>query len=154
MGWASGVRRRREGISNYARPSLRLFERRRDGRLSALAGHRSIPWGRGRANHRDHENRAENVETITAIRLPLDLATRREQRPEEAIRALGEGWVGEEALAIGLYAALVGGSFTETLAIAANHDGDSDSTASIAGQLFGAWKGAAEIPHAWYDGST
>ena len=32
--------------------------------------------------------------------------------------------MGEEALAIGLYAALVGGSFTETLAIAANHDGD------------------------------
>jgi ADP-ribosylglycohydrolase len=62
---------------------------------------------------------------------------------------LGAGWVGEEALAIGLYAALVGGSFPETLAIAANHDGDSDSTASIAGQLFGASKGVAEIPHRW-----
>ena len=33
--------------------------------------------------------------------------------------------------------------------LTANHDGDSDSTASIAGQLFGAWKGVSDIPHAW-----
>jgi ADP-ribosylglycohydrolase len=39
---------------------------------------------------------------------------------------------------IGPYAALAGDSFAETLAIAANHDGDSDSTASIAGHLYGA----------------
>jgi ADP-ribosylglycohydrolase len=76
---------------------------------------------------------AENVETVAAIRLALDLARRRQERPEEAVRSLGKGWVGEEALAIGLYAALVGGSFIEALAVAANHDGDSDSTASIAG---------------------
>ena len=62
---------------------------------------------------------------------------------------LGEGWVGEEALAIALYAALRGRSFPEVLAIAANHDGDSDSTASIAGQLYGAWKGISELPHLW-----
>jgi len=91
----------------------------------------------------------ENEETVSAIRLAFDLAKKPDQRPEDAIRLLGQGWVGEEALAIGLYAALVGGSFTETLVIAANHDGDSDSTASIAGQLFGAWKGVTEIPHAW-----
>jgi ADP-ribosylglycohydrolase len=62
---------------------------------------------------------------------------------------LGEGWVGEEALAIGLYAALVAPSFEDALAIAANHDGDSDSTASIAGQIWGAWHGIAGIPADW-----
>ena len=52
-------------------------------------------------------------------------------------------------MAIGLYAALVGGSFAEALAIAANHDGDSDSTASIAGQLRGAFAGLSDLPDAW-----
>jgi ADP-ribosyl-[dinitrogen reductase] hydrolase len=66
-----------------------------------------------------------------------------------AIAALGEGWVGEEALAIGLYAALVAPSFEDAIRIAANHSGDSDSTASIAGQLYGAWTGADELPHRW-----
>jgi ADP-ribosylglycohydrolase len=54
------------------------------------------------------------------------------------VDALGEGWVGEEALAVGLYAAMVARTFSECVELAANHDGDSDSTASIAGQLWGA----------------
>jgi ADP-ribosylglycohydrolase len=60
----------------------------------------------------------------------------------KVIASLGEGgWCGEEALAIGLYSALTDGSFTQVLSIAANHDGDSDSTASIAAQLYGASEG-------------
>jgi ADP-ribosylglycohydrolase len=62
------------------------------------------------------------------------------------VSALGEGWVGEEALAIGLYAAMVTKTFAECIELAANHDGDSDSTASIAGQLWGARYGLAVIP--------
>jgi ADP-ribosylglycohydrolase len=33
--------------------------------------------------------------------------------------------------------------------IAANHDGDGDSTASIAGQIYGAWRGLADLPNRW-----
>jgi ADP-ribosylglycohydrolase len=61
------------------------------------------------------------------------------------VDTLGQGWVGEEALAVGLYAAMAASSFTECIELAANHDGDSDSTASIAGQLWGARHGLAEI---------
>lgn len=70
---------------------------------------------------------------------------------EEArsVALLGEGWVAEEALAIGLLAALAGDDFTHVLRIAANHDGDSDSTASVAGQLRGAARGVAGLPHHW-----
>jgi ADP-ribosyl-[dinitrogen reductase] hydrolase len=57
--------------------------------------------------------------------------------------------VGEEALAIGLYAALCALSFVEAIRIATNHGGDSDSTASIAGQLWGAMNGLDGIPHVW-----
>jgi ADP-ribosyl-[dinitrogen reductase] hydrolase len=64
----------------------------------------------------------------------------------ERVRALGEGWVGEEALAIGLYCAVTAQSFAECVELATNHDGDSDSTASIAGQLWGARYGLAGVP--------
>jgi ADP-ribosylglycohydrolase len=64
------------------------------------------------------------------------------------VAALGEGWVGEEALAVGWYAAVTAGSLAECIALAANHDGDSDSTASIAGQLYGARHGLAALPAA------
>ena len=66
-----------------------------------------------------------------------------------AVEDLGGGWVGEEALAIGLYAALSARTFIEAIGIAANHSGDSDSTASIAGQLWGAMNGLEEMPHPW-----
>ena len=37
----------------------------------------------------------------------------------------------------------------QVLRLAANHDGDSDSTASIAGQIYGVMTGMDEIPHEW-----
>ena len=70
----------------------------------------------------------------------------------ESLAGLGEGWVGEEALAIGLHAAVVGKDFAGALRIAANHDGDSDSTASIAGQILGAALGAGALPAGWAEG--
>ncbi|WP_236557803.1 ADP-ribosylglycohydrolase family protein [Citricoccus sp. K5] len=77
---------------------------------------------------------------------------------------LGEGWVAEEALAIAVYAALVtdGGDtavdadiqalaplhLRAALHLAVNHGGDSDSTASLAGQLLGARYGMGIFPDA------
>ena len=55
--------------------------------------------------------------------------------PEALCDLLGEGWVGEEALAISVYAALRASTVLEAIQIGANHRGDSDSTASIAGQI-------------------
>jgi ADP-ribosylglycohydrolase len=78
--------------------------------------------------------------------------------PAELTAALGEGWVAEEALAVALYAALVtAGSatpeehFRSALAIAINHDGDSDSTGSITGNILGAFYGEAALPPSWLD---
>jgi len=88
-------------------------------------------------------------ETAAAIGEALEMTRGRRPDRTAAVHELGGGWIGEEALAIGLYAALVGRSFPEVLAIAANHDGDSDSTASIAGQLRGAFAGLSDLPEAW-----
>lgn len=68
----------------------------------------------------------------------------------EAIRELGEGWVGEEALAIAVYCSLKHQDDMEAcLCAAVTHDGDSDSTGAIAGNILGAWLGADAIPADW-----
>ena len=88
-------------------------------------------------------------ETEAAIQKAIALAGQSCGDGAAAVETLGGGWVGEEALAIGLYAALSAGSFVEAIQIATNHSGDSDSTASIAGQLWGATNGLDGIPHVW-----
>jgi ADP-ribosyl-[dinitrogen reductase] hydrolase len=55
--------------------------------------------------------------------------------------ALGQGWVGEEALGIAMYCACKFNTFSEVIEASANHNGDSDSTASLAAQLFVAMGG-------------
>ena len=81
------------------------------------------------------------------------IALSRENIPDRtAIASLGEGWVGEEALAIALYCALkYQNDLPECLCAAVNHDGDSDSTGAIAGNILGAWLGAGAIPQEWID---
>lgn len=88
-------------------------------------------------------------ETVDAIVRACELARGRMSDPVSAVAQLGGGWVGEEALAIGLYSVLVASDYADAVRVASNHGGDSDSTASIAGQLYGAWKGLSEIPHGW-----
>ena len=57
----------------------------------------------------------------------------------DAIRQLGEGWTGEEAWAIALYCAVRHvDSVEEAIIASVNHDGDSDSTGSICGNIMGA----------------
>ena len=58
------------------------------------------------------------------------------------VEKLGLGWVAEEALAIGVYAAMVGEvDLRKGLIVAVNHSGDSDSTGAIAGNILGAIHG-------------
>ncbi|MBO4851691.1 MAG: ADP-ribosylglycohydrolase family protein [Prevotella sp.] len=70
----------------------------------------------------------------------------------ESIEQLGEGWTGEEALAIALYCALKHfGSFEDALIAAVNHGGDSDSTGAVTGNILGAAIGYEEIPRYFKD---
>jgi ADP-ribosyl-[dinitrogen reductase] hydrolase len=64
-----------------------------------------------------------------------------------ASASFGLGWVGDEALAVGLHAAATATNFADAIEVASNHDGDSDSTASIAGQLFGAKHVLTALPN-------
>ena len=62
--------------------------------------------------------------------------------PDGDVETLGQGWVAEEALAIGVYAAMVGETdLRKGFTTAVNHSGDSDSTGAIAGNILGAIHG-------------
>jgi ADP-ribosylglycohydrolase len=64
---------------------------------------------------------------------------------------LGAGWVGEEALAIAACCALGEPTPRAAMLAAVNHSGDSDSTASITGNLVGARYGSDAVPGEWLD---
>ncbi|MCZ0914824.1 ADP-ribosylglycohydrolase family protein [Gordonia amicalis] len=90
----------------------------------------------------------EHDETLAAVELAEQIAAEN-VAPEEAIARLGEGWVAEEALAISIYCALVARDFEHGVVIAVNHDGDSDSTGAITGNLLGARDGIGAIGEQW-----
>jgi len=90
-------------------------------------------------------------ETREAIGKAVALA--RQGAPTAArIATLGEGWIAEEALAIALYATLAATDYTSGVLLAVNHDGDSDSTGAIAGNLLGALHGVDNVPRKWLSG--
>jgi ADP-ribosylglycohydrolase len=67
----------------------------------------------------------------------------------EAIAQLGEGWVAEETWAIALFAAIRHmDSVEEALIASVNHDGDSDSTGAVTGNIMGAIYGYEPIKNA------
>ena len=97
------------------------------------------------------DSRTVVYELSRTIRSAVSLATSASS-DLDAIHALGKGWVADEALAIGLLCALrhendIAGAMT----FAANHGGDSNNTAAIAGTLVGARIGFNAIPDRFVD---
>jgi ADP-ribosylglycohydrolase len=67
-----------------------------------------------------------------------------------AMRHLGEGWVGDEAVALALYCVLrYPNDYAEAVRRGATSEGDSDSIACIAGGIMGARLGLDAIPLDW-----
>ncbi len=99
--------------------------------------------------------RSGHEETLHGVDLAFELAEHAKgQGPNRSLHAsniaqLGEGWIAEEALAVAVYCALVADSFEHGICLAINHDGDSDSTGSIAGNLMGCMAGLPAIPSRW-----
>lgn len=89
-------------------------------------------------------------ETLRAMEMAEELADS-DLSHEKAISRLGQGWIAEEALAIAIYCALVARNFKQGVILAVNHDGDSDSTGAIVGNLLGAMHGVKSIPAEWLE---
>ena len=83
----------------------------------------------------------------TLTRMAVKLATNSKSDAEN-IRMLGEGWTGDEAWAIALYCVVRHiGSIEDAIIAAVNHDGDSDSTGAVCGNIMGAIYGYEAMKH-------
>ncbi len=66
------------------------------------------------------------------------------------IHKLGQGWVAEETLGIALYCSLkYEHDFSKAIIAAVNHEGDSDSTGAVTGNIVGALVGYSKIDDKW-----
>lgn len=68
-------------------------------------------------------------------------------KDSDVIASIGQGWVAEEALAIAIYCAVRHTNDPmEGIRAAVNHDGDTDSTGALTGQILGAYHGLKAFP--------
>jgi ADP-ribosylglycohydrolase len=88
-------------------------------------------------------------EQLRVLDAAVELAANGTVSPEELKSTLGEGWVGEEALAIGVYAVLATDTLRDALLLSVNHSGDSDSTGMVCGNIAGALHGLRAVPEDW-----
>ena len=83
----------------------------------------------------------------TIIEKAIRLADKAKIDDADAVSEIGQGWVAEEALAIAIYSAMrYQDDFGKAIITAVNHDGDSDSTGSLTGNILGAKLGLSVIP--------
>lgn len=91
--------------------------------------------------------KAKHISEFTAIMQKAVQLAETEHDDLSAIHQLGEGWVAEETLAIAVYCALrYENDFDMALRTAVNHNGDSDSTGAVCGNILGAYIGYNAIP--------
>ncbi|WP_234995536.1 ADP-ribosylglycohydrolase family protein [Streptoalloteichus hindustanus] len=113
----------------------------------------AVDQATGRVLADDEETGLALAEARRQAVLDLRAESRGEGGPSAtSVERLGAGWLAAEALAIAVYAALVRykpTGFRDALLLAANHSGDSDTTAAITGNLLGATHGAEVLPRSW-----
>lgn len=86
------------------------------------------------------------AELLSLMQKAIDLAAAKTD-DRSAIHELGEGWYGDEALAIAVYCAVrYQDDFDKALIASVNHDGDSDSTGALTGSILGTRIGLKGIP--------
>lgn len=93
---------------------------------------------------------AKDLDYMETLIAKAKMLADEEGSDEEHIRTIGEGWTGDEALAIALYCSLrYPDDFNKGVVAAVNHSGDSDSTGAITGNILGSWLGYDTIEEKW-----
>lgn len=91
-----------------------------------------------------------NIKELTdIIDLAIQLSTNNDSDLEN-IHRIGEGWIAEETLGIALYCALrYESDFSAAMTASVNHNGDSDSTGAVTGNILGTLIGYDIIDEKW-----
>ena len=98
-------------------------------------------------HQKDEAAAMEYVEELVSMARMLAM---NDHSDTDNILLLGEGWVAEETLAIAVYCALrYERDLSAALIAAVNHDGDSDSTGAVTGNILGAYLGTAGLGEHW-----
>lgn len=98
-------------------------------------------------------SRWDETNTFTALMNEAVSLAKGDTPDIDAIHRLGEGWVGEEAFAISVFCALrYADDFEGAMIASINHNGDSDSTGAITGNILGAHLGLSAIPEKYLVG--
>ncbi len=117
--------------------------------LEAIEDMKIKVYGRHESN--DYIDMKDLQYFITLVDRAVDLVDR-DVEDEEAIQMLGRGFIAEETLAIAIYCSLkYKDDFEKGVIAAANHTGASDSTASVTGNILGAYLGYEKIPSKFID---
>lgn len=88
---------------------------------------------------------------LRLIELAVSFSEKNTRMP--LIHSLGEGWFGDETMAIAIYCALkYRNDFDRAILTAVNHGGDSDSTGAVTGNILGAYLGLSGIPKKYTEG--
>ena len=91
-----------------------------------------------------------NLDAMEKLIVRAEKLSAAEGSDVDHIRAIGEGWTGDEALAVALYCCLrYPDDFSRAVTAAVNHSGDSDSTGAVAGNILGAFIGEEAIGEKW-----
>ncbi|GAB2763421.1 ADP-ribosylglycohydrolase family protein [Amycolatopsis magusensis] len=98
-----------------------------------------------------HLRRTDDRETQAALDVAIQLSRQGPVTPEKIATIEGGGWTGESALAIAVYVALSTDNLDDALLAAVNHDGDSDSTGAVCGNIAGAMYGAGALRPSWLE---
>lgn len=78
--------------------------------------------------------------------------SKNDETDEDNIALLGQGWWAEETLAIAIYCSLRhSDNFDKAILAATNHDGDSNKTAAVTGNIMGAYLGLDSIDNKWIE---
>ncbi|MGP4000709.1 ADP-ribosylglycohydrolase family protein [Streptomyces sp. 8N706] len=92
--------------------------------------------------------RPGHEETTDALRHALG-AVRQGMPTAARVESFGEGRTAADALAIGVYCALVAEDVRHGLLLSVNHGGESDSTGAVCGNLLGTLHGETALPPGW-----
>ncbi|MCC5452921.1 ADP-ribosylglycohydrolase family protein [Rheinheimera sp. UJ51] len=84
-----------------------------------------------------------HITDVTILLLNVVALAKSNTPTNDAIAAIGEGWVSPQALGLAIYANLKAKTGHEMLRLSAWHNGDSDTVCALAGGIYGAIHGTA-----------